>query len=383
MKFFENKTLIKYLFIAIAIVIALGSLFVSHQLVQDLSKEEESKIKIWAEATKEAACADTVALSNINLILQIIESNKTIPVILYDKKDDYYTSHNIKTSNKNEQTFLKEKALSFEKRHDPILIETGDFEQYVYYDDSYTLKRLQAYPYIQLGVISVFLIISFIALITTKKMEQDRLWVGLSKETAHQLGTPISSLMAWIEYLKLKEVDASILSDMEKDIERLQTVTERFSKIGSVPALEKANIVDSLTQTVSYLEKRMSNKVSFIHNFPDRKLYSLISAPLFGWVIENLTKNAIDAMCGQGTIIYSISEKADLIIIDIQDTGKGIQKSKFKEIFTPGYTTKTRGWGLGLSLAKRIIETYHKGKIYVKSSELNVGTIIRIEVSKC
>lgn len=383
MKFFENKTLIKYLFIAIAIVIALGSLFVSHQLVQDLSKEEESKIKIWAEATKEAACADTVALSNINLILQIIESNKTIPVILYDKKDDYYTSHNIKTSNKNEQTFLKEKALSFEKRHDPILIETGDFEQYVYYDDSYTLKRLQAYPYIQLGVISVFLIISFIALLTTKKMEQDRLWVGLSKETAHQLGTPISSLMAWIEYLKLKEVDASILSDMEKDIERLQTVTERFSKIGSVPALEKANIVDSLTQTVSYLEKRMSNKVSFIHNFPDRKLYSLISAPLFGWVIENLTKNAIDAMCGQGTIIYSISEKADLIIIDIQDTGKGIQKSKFKEIFTPGYTTKTRGWGLGLSLAKRIIETYHKGKIYVKSSELNVGTIIRIEISKC
>ena len=383
MKFFENKTLIKYLFIAIAIVIALGSLFVSHQLVQDLSKEEESKIKIWAEATKEAACADTVTLSNINLILQIIESNKTIPVILYDKKDDYYTSHNIKTSNKNEQTFLKEKALSFEKRHDPILIETGDFEQYVYYDDSYTLKRLQAYPYIQLGVISVFLIISFIALITTKKMEQDRLWVGLSKETAHQLGTPISSLMAWIEYLKLKEVDASILSDMEKDIERLQTVTERFSKIGSVPALEKANIVDSLTQTVSYLEKRMSNKVSFIHNFPDRKLYSLISAPLFGWVIENLTKNAIDAMCGQGTIIYSISEKADLIIIDIQDTGKGIQKSKFKEIFTPGYTTKTRGWGLGLSLAKRIIETYHKGKIYVKSSELNVGTIIRIEISKC
>lgn len=383
MKFFENKTLIKYLFIAIAIVIALGSLFVSHQLVQDLSKEEESKIKIWAEATKEAACADTVTLSNINLILQIIESNKTIPVILYDKKDDYYTSHNIKTSNKNEQTFLKEKALSFEKRHDPILIETGDFEQYVYYDDSYTLKRLQAYPYIQLGVISVFLIISFIALITTKKMEQDRLWVGLSKETAHQLGTPISSLMAWIEYLKLKEVDASILSDMEKDIERLQNVTERFSKIGSVPALEKANIVDSLTQTVSYLEKRMSNKVSFIHNFPDRKLYSLISAPLFGWVIENLTKNAIDAMCGQGTIIYSISEKADLIIIDIQDTGKGIQKSKFKEIFTPGYTTKTRGWGLGLSLAKRIIETYHKGKIYVKSSELNVGTIIRIEVSKC
>lgn len=383
MKFFENKTLIKYLFIAIAIVIALGSLFVSHQLVQDLSKEEESKIKIWAEATKEAACADTVTFSNINLILQIIESNKTIPVILYDKKDDYYTSHNIKISDKNEQTFLKEKALSFEKRHDPILIETGDFEQYVYYDDSYTLKRLQAYPYIQLGVISVFLIISFIALITTKKMEQDRLWVGLSKETAHQLGTPISSLMAWIEYLKLKEVDASILSDMEKDIERLQTVTERFSKIGSVPALEKANIVDSLTQTVSYLEKRMSNKVSFIHNFPDRKLYSLISAPLFGWVIENLTKNAIDAMRGQGTIIYSISEKADLIIIDIQDTGKGIQKSKFKEIFTPGFTTKTRGWGLGLSLAKRIIETYHKGKIYVKSSELNVGTVIRIEVSKC
>lgn len=380
MTLFEHKAFFRYLFITAAVVIALGSLLVSHHLVEDLSKEEESKMRIWAEATKEAASTDT--LGNVNLIFKIIESNKTIPVILFDKKDNYYISHNIDLPNTDEQKFMKKKAESFEKHHDPIILEAGDFEQYVYYDDSYTLKRLQAYPYIQLGVIFIFLIISFIALITTKRREQDRVWVGLSKETAHQLGTPISSLMAWIEYLRMKDVDASILSDMEKDVVRLQTVTERFSKIGSAPALEPKDVVQTLEQTVRYLEKRMSSKVTFVINLPSESLYSDISEPLFSWVIENLTKNAIDAMSGQGGITYGIESKEDLIYIDIRDTGKGIPKSKFKDVFSPGYTTKTRGWGLGLSLAKRIIESYHKGKIYVKSSEQNVGTTFRIELRK-
>ena len=380
MKLFENKVFFRYLFITIAIVIALGSLMVSHYLVKDLSKEEESKIKIWAEATKEAASGDSNF--NMHLIIQILESNKTIPVILFDKKENYYTSANIELPQEGEQEFLKKKAATFEKSHEPIVIDAEGFEQYVYYDDSYTLKRLQLYPYVQLGILTIFLLISFFALISTKKMEQDRVWVGLSKETAHQLGTPISSLMAWIEYLKMKDVDASVLSDMERDTQRLQVITERFSKIGSVPELQKRDIAQSLTQTIAYLEKRISAKVQFTINIEEYSLYANISEPLFGWVIENLTKNAVDAMSGQGKIIFTLSAKDDIIILDIQDTGKGIQKSKFKEIFSPGFTTKTRGWGLGLSLAKRIIETYHKGKIYVKSSELNAGTTFRIELQK-
>lgn len=380
MKLFENKVFFRYLFITIAIVIALGSLMVSHYLVKDLSKEEESKIKIWAEATKEAASEDSNF--NMHLIVQILESNKTIPVILFDKKENYYTSANIELPQEGEQEFLKKKSATFEKSHEPIMIDAEGFEQYVYYDDSYTLKRLQLYPYVQLGILTIFLLISFFALISTKKMEQDRVWVGLSKETAHQLGTPISSLMAWIEYLKMKNVDPSILSDMERDTQRLQIITERFSKIGSVPELQRRDIAQSLTQTIAYLEKRISAKVLFTINIEQYSLYANISESLFGWVIENLTKNAVDAMSGQGKVTFTLSAKDDLIILDIQDTGKGIQKSKFKEIFSPGFTTKTRGWGLGLSLAKRIIETYHKGNIYVKSSELNVGTTFRIELQK-
>jgi signal transduction histidine kinase len=380
MKLFENKVFFRYLFISVAIMIALGSLLVSHYLVKDLAKEEESKIRIWTEATKEAASVDSTY--NMHLILEILESNKTIPVILFDKKENFYTSANIDLPAENEQGFLKKKAISFEKSHTPIITEAEGFDLYVYYDDSYTLKRLQLYPYIQLGILTIFLLISFFALMSTKKMEQDRVWVGLSKETAHQLGTPISSLMAWIEYLRMKDVDPSILSDMERDTNRLQVIIERFSKIGSVPELQKKDISQVLTQTIAYLEKRISTKVLFVTNIEQSPLYADISEPLFGWVIENLSKNAVDAMSGQGRITFTLSAKDNTIILDIQDTGKGIAKSKFREVFSPGYTTKTRGWGLGLSLAKRIIESYHKGKIYVKESEPNVGTTFRIELRK-
>lgn len=381
MKLFENnKILFRYLFVAIALLIVVASLVVSHFLVENLSKEERNKIEIWAEATKEMA--SNAENMNMNLVAQILKSNTTIPVILYDKKENFYTSANIDLPELDDQIFLKQRAESFKKRHEPIIIEAEGFDQYIYYDDSYTLKQLQLYPYVQLGVLFIFMITAFFSLFTTMRMEQDRLWVGLSKETAHQLGTPISSLLAWLEYLKLKETDQFIVRDMEKDVDRLQMITDRFSKIGSVPALESQNMVDIIHRSIAYLEKRISKKVVFVVELSDKPLYAQVNEPLLSWVIENLTKNAVDAMGGQGQIIYRLSDKGKFVSLDIQDTGKGIPKSKFRTIFNPGYTTKSRGWGLGLSLAKRIIESYHKGRIYVKTSEIGVGTTFCIELKK-
>lgn len=381
MKLFENnKTLLRYLFIAVAILIVMASLVVSHFLVENLSNEERNKIEIWAEATKEMA--SNAENLNMNLVAQILKSNTTIPVILYDKKENFYTSANIELPESDDQVFLKKKADSFRKKHEPIIIEVEDFDQYIYYDDSYTLKQLQLYPYVQLGVLFIFMITAFFALFTTMKMEQDRLWVGLSKETAHQLGTPISSLLAWLEYLKLKETDLTIVNDMEKDVNRLQMITDRFSKIGSTPTLDKEDMTNIVQQSISYLEKRISKKVVFTLVLPEKTLYAEVSEPLLSWVIENLTKNAVDAMEGQGKITYTLSEKGKMVCLEIQDTGKGLPKSKFRTIFNPGYTTKSRGWGLGLSLAKRIIESYHGGRIYVKSSEIGVGTTFCIELKK-
>lgn len=381
MKLFENNRLFfRYLFIVIAIVIVFVSLLVSHYLVKDLSKEERNKIEIWAEATKEMA--SNAENLNMNLVAQILTSNTTIPVILYDKKENNYTSANIELPGTDDQEFLKKRADNFQRNHEPIIIEAEDFDQYVYYDDSYTLKKLQLYPYIQLGVLFIFMITAFFSLFTTMKMEQDRLWVGLSKETAHQLGTPISSLLAWLEYLKLKESDVSVIMDMEKDVNRLQMITDRFSKIGSTPTLEREDLADIVQQSITYLEKRISKKVSFILELPDTPLYVEVSEPLLSWVIENLTKNAVDAMGGQGKITFTFTAKGKMVSLDIQDTGKGLPKSKYRTIFNPGYTTKSRGWGLGLSLAKRIIESYHKGRIYVKSSEIGVGTTFCIELKK-
>lgn len=382
MKLFDNnRLLLRYIFIAVAVVIAIGSLIISHYFVADLSKEERNKIKIWAEATKEAVRSEEN--TNMNLIIQILESNTTIPVILYDEKDDFFMSTNINLPDEGDiQLFLRKKSEDFKKKNEPIIIEIDDLKQYVYYDDSHTLKRLQLYPYIQLGVLGVFVLIAFLALTSTMKMEQDRVWVGLSKETAHQLGTPISSLLAWIELLRLKNTDSTILVDMEKDVSRLQVITERFSKIGSTPSFDKKDIRLVLQQSITYLERRISKQVVFETNFPDAPLYSLINEALFSWVIENLTKNAVDAMGGHGCIKYILQEKDNVIFIDIRDTGKGIPKSRFKTVFSPGFTTKSRGWGLGLSLTKRIVETYHKGRIYVKASEINVGTTFRIELRK-
>lgn len=369
------------MFVAVAMLIAIGSLVVSHYLIKDLSKEEHNKMRIWAEATKEMINAEEDA--NLNLVVLILQSNTTIPIILYDDKDNTYTSANIEVAdNVEEQEYLSQLTPKFKEKHEPIIIEFEDSKQYVYYDDSYILKRLQIYPYIQLAVLTIFVLTSLIALLSTKRMEQDRIWVGLSKETAHQLGTPLSSLIAWIEYLKMKGIDESITQDMEKDIDRLQKITERFSKIGSAPTLEKQDIRSLTEQTVVYLSNRISKKVEIKLNLPSLPIYAYLSPQLYEWVIENLIKNAVDAMSGVGSIEIRMHIKNNTILLDITDTGKGISKKDFSAIFRPGHTTKSRGWGLGLSLAKRIIESYHRGKIYVLKSELGIGTSFRIEMPK-
>ena len=268
----------------------------------------------------------------------------------------------------------------FRERHEPIRL--GELNQLLYYDDSYRLKQLRIYPFIQLFVIFLFMGLAFFALNRSRRAEQNQLWVGLSKETAHQLGTPISSLAAWIAYLKLKEVDPLLLTEIEKDISRLEMIAERFSKIGSVPDRQATDLRDVINKTVKYLEKRVSTKVTFSLQLPDHRVIVLLNKPLFGWVIENLAKNAVDAMNGEGVVTIAVVEKSKRLWLDISDTGKGIPKSKWKKIFSPGYTTKERGWGLGLSLVKRIVEIHHGWKIGVLNSELGKGTTFRIDLKR-
>lgn len=376
----NKRVYAKYIFVVVAIVIAASFLIISNRTAEELAKEERQKIELWADAIQ-----TTVNKGNegeLDLTLKILSGNKTIPVILCDDENNVLMTVNMDVSAKDSIAYLKEMIEEFEKRNEPIIIQNPDFTQYVYYGDSSTLKRLQYYPFIQILILSVFVLISFLALLSTKNAEQNKLWVGLSKETAHQLGTPISSLLAWIEYLKEKTEDSTIVNEMEKDIARLQMITDRFSKIGSKPAPQLHEMRSEIMQAVSYLEKRISKKVKFVFDMSEEPVYAQISSSLFSWVIENLTKNAVDAMEGKGEIIFKVYPKNTLVCIDITDTGKGMIKSMYKQIFSPGFTTKERGWGLGLSLAKRIIESYHKGKIYVRSSELNVGTTFTIELKR-
>lgn len=346
-----------------------------------MAREEREKIEVWAEATRVVTSEDPSL--NMNLILKIIQGNTTIPVMLCNEKDSVLTYKNIELPEENVEAFLNEKVKELKSKNSPIVVdmEDGTF-QYLYYDDSTNLKRLLVYPYAQLSVVAVFILIAFLALASTKKAEQNKVWVGLSKETAHQLGTPISSLIAWLEYLKTKDVDISLIEEMDKDVKRLETIAERFSKIGSNPEPVPVDICESVRAAIGYMSTRISSKVKIHLNLPDYPVPVLMNSSLFAWVIENLTKNAVDAMEGQGEITVSLEEKSGKVKIDVTDTGKGIVKSKFKTVFNPGYTTKKRGWGLGLSLVKRIIESYHGGKIYVKWSELGKGTTFRIELRR-
>ena len=378
---YDSRQRLKYLFILIATLIAIVSVFVSDKLVKSLAQEERQKVEIWAEAQRMIATETNG--SNMALILKILESNTTIPVLWCNEKDSVIAEKNIDLPEKDSDLFLKNKVRELKSKNPPILIDMQDGTfQYLYYDDSIILKRLLIYRYAQLTVVFIFILIAFLALASTKKAEQNKVWVGLSKETAHQLGTPISSLIAWVEYLRTKEIDPSLLGEMEKDVKRLEMIAERFSKIGSNPDPTPVNISNSIRTALNYMETRISAKVKIYTHLPDNPVLVLMNDSLFAWVIENLTKNAVDAMEGQGEITFQVEERDKTVRIDITDSGKGIPKSKYKTVFNPGYTTKKRGWGLGLSLVKRIIESYHGGKIFVKNSEVGKGTTFRIELRK-
>jgi nitrogen-specific signal transduction histidine kinase len=338
-------------------------------------------MEIWAEATRELA-SDKTEMS-MELILKVIQSNTSIPAIIVDDTGEINQYLNLNLPETDTEKYLQEKLEQLKSKSNLIEINLGDGEkQYLYYDDSIFLKRLSFYPYVQLGVMVLFVLIVYFALISTKKAEQNKVWVGLSKETAHQLGTPISSLMAWMDLLESSGVDPSLLSDMNKDVNRLSVIAERFSKIGSKPEMELIYVNEVLENATEYMRRRVSDKVLITTHLPSDAEGAMVCLSLFEWVIENLCKNAVDAMNGEGRIdVYMTSEKQQ-IYIDIKDTGKGIARKNFKTVFNPGYTTKKRGWGLGLTLAKRIIEDYHAGRIYVKDSEVGKGTTFRIELTR-
>lgn len=385
MKFFERIRNIRLVLIVIAIVIAILSLVTSNILITDLQKEETNKMEVWAEAMRSYNQADETV--DLNLVLKVINGNNTIPVIVLDSNGNVQAVRNLGKSYDNDADSLQQIKLlaeSMKASHKPFIINLEEFNDYieVCYDDSLMLKRLAAYPYIQLTVVVIFVIIALFALFSTMKAEQNKVWVGLSKETAHQLGTPISSLMAWLEVFKDSHTDDELLPEMEKDVKRLQLIAERFSKIGSIPQPAPADIACAIGRVVDYMDRRTSSKVCITTHFPNDDIQANMVEPLFEWVIENLCKNAVDAMNGTGNIDISLGTSDDIIIIDVKDTGKGMPKSNFKSVFKPGFTTKSRGWGLGLSLAKRIIEEYHNGRIYVKESEIGSGTTFRIEMKR-
>ncbi|MDY0097946.1 MAG: ATP-binding protein [Bacteroidales bacterium] len=377
MNIYRNRSQWRIFLFLFAILIGIASLFYTQSLVRNLKAEERKKVEMWAEATRLINTADST--QNIEFLLSIIENNNTVPVILTDGNDNILAARNFDGDRMNEPGFMKINLERIKNANDPITIELGNgFVNRIYYKDSLILKQLILYPYVQLGLIVMFIIVSYVALSTSRRAEQDRVWVGMSKETAHQLGTPTTSLAGWIEIIQNRYPEIPT-KELALDIKRLEKVTERFSKIGAKPSLTKENIITLIQNSIDYLKSRSSSKVLFVPAYsPDEELIAPVNPALFEWVIENVCKNAIDAMEGNGEITIHASEADRYAIIDIADTGKGIPKSAYKKIFYPGFSTKERGWGLGLSLAKRIIEEYHHGKIFVKSSEIGKGTCIRI-----
>ena len=382
MKFFGNFRGIKYLLIVVAALIAAASLLVSNALVNDLKSEEESKMKIWASAMSSLISADVN--TDVALEQEIITGNSTIPVIFIDDKGSIISYNNLDIPAENDTlSVLMNRAAGMRSAGKVIPVPMGELGEYsACYDDSEILVQLSYYPYVQLAVVLLFFVVCFVAIVSSKRAEQNRVWVGLSKETAHQLGTPISSLMAWSTVLRDKYPDDELIPEMERDVARLQRVAERFSKIGSMPEPTSEDLVAVVEGAVEYVKRRSPAKVEYRLELPRRPLLVRMNAPLIEWVIENLCKNAIDAMDGKGCITITVSQNSDKAFIEVADTGKGISKSNRKRVFEPGYTTKKRGWGLGLSLAKRIMEEYHKGRIFVKKPQSGSGATFRLELKK-
>lgn len=371
---------VKIILVVVAVVIAVASLLISHLLVKDLLTEERGKMQVWADAMH--AINEAGPDDDMSLAFSVISSNSTIPVVVVGRNNDVLDYSNIDVEGQDTLVFLQHFAQRMQRADNCIRINIGDSSDYelVCYDESVMLKRLSAWPYVQLGIVLIFVVVAIFALLSSKRAEQNKVWVGLSKETAHQLGTPISSLMAWTEMLKETYPDDEMIPEMSQDVKRLERIAERFSKIGSLPEPVEASMNEVLEHVITYMDRRTSNKVKILRRFPDHDVIVRMNASLFEWVIENLCKNAVDAMEGSGTITLTLYEEERQAIIEVQDTGKGIRRKDIKNVFTPGFTTKKRGWGLGLSLARRIVEEYHKGRIFVKQSELGAGTTFRVEV---
>ncbi len=371
-----------YLLIA-AIVIVLGSFMFTNDLSKKLAEEERKKVELWAKGMKELT-SNKNPNRDYSFILEGIKNNETVPMILTDENEQVISTRNVNLSEKHREEELKQLIREMKSEHDPIEINLPEGKQYIFYKDSTLLTRLSFFPLIQFAVLALFLFIAYYAFSSAKRAEQNQVWVGMSKETAHQLGTPTSSLLANLELLKMENLkNPSIVQEVEKDINRMKKITERFSKIGSKPSLNPENIPAVLMNAISYIQTRVSRRVAFSLDFDlNREIYVPVNKALFEWVVENLLKNAIDSMNGEGKIKVALSEKNHLLYIDITDEGIGIPKSKHKTVFQPGYTTRKRGWGLGLSLAKRIVEQYHDGKILVYNSEANKGTTMRVILRK-
>ncbi len=371
---------VKIVLVVTAVVIAVASLVVSHLLVKDLQREERNKMEVWAQAMQSLQEADEN--TDLTLVLSVIQGNKTIPVIVLDSEEQVMDYRNVDIKARDSARYVADYGHRMYKAGHFIQIGDSVDYQLVCYDESTLLKRLSQYPYWQLGIVMIFVVVAIFALLSSKRAEQNKVWVGLSKETAHQLGTPISSLMAWIEILKENYPDDELIPEMNNDVKRLELIADRFSKIGSLPEPVEASMNEVLTHVADYMDRRTSKKVEIIRKLPKEEVVVNMNASLFEWVIENLCKNAVDAMEGRGRIVLSLIDEGTKVVIEVADNGKGIRRKDLKSVFTPGFTTKKRGWGLGLSLAKRIVEEYHKGRIFVKSSEVGVGTTFRIEMPK-
>lgn len=382
MKWTDRLHNIRLLFIMVAVLIAFASVVVSHLLISDLAKEEATRMEVWAEAMRSLNAADEH--TDLALVLKVINENHTIPVIVINRQGHVQTYRNVKLQGKNQADSIKDAVAQAQRMRTDghvirIMLDNRNDYIDVCYAESLLLRRLSWYPYVQLGVILLFAGLAVFALLTLKRAEQNHVWVGLSKETAHQLGTPISSLMAWMEMMKEAYPDDKLLSEMDNDVKRLQLIADRFSKIGSQPTPEQADLIAVLQRVVPYMDSRTSRTVVIMLHASAEKVMLNLNVSLFEWVIENLCKNAVDALEGRsGRIDIHVMQKEQTVVIDLVDTGKGIRQKDMKNVFRPGFTTKQRGWGLGLSLARRIVEEYHHGKIFVKQSEVGQGTTFRI-----
>lgn len=383
MNIYSKRQKWKLLLLVFAIFIGVASFFTTNDLVKKLSFEERKKVELWALGTRQLSGIESDE-KDYSFIIEVLKSNETVPVILTDKDGTIISSRNLDPDKEKDTIYLQKQLSKMRNSNEPIVINLLDGDKnLIYYKESTLLTQLFYFPIIQFGVIALFLFVSYIAFSTSRKAEQNQVWVGMSKETAHQLGTPTSSLLANMELLRLKNVDEKLVSELEKDVHRLEKITDRFSKIGSVPKLQRENIIKVLVDSIKYVKARSSEKIIFDSNFSENdQLFLPLNVHLFEWVIENVCKNAIDSMGGTGKITIHLDDRIQFLFIDITDEGKGIPKSKFKTIFQPGYTTRQRGWGLGLSLSERIIESYHKGRIFVNHSEINKGTTMRIILKK-